>query len=321
MSYLYQSAILGGTFDHFHLGHEQLISAAFAKADHVTIGITKAPLSPAKAFPEYIADFATRRSSIESFLSTRGYRSRSTLIPLTDIYGTSLTDPSIEAIFVTHSTLPGARMINRERRKISLPKLSVVIVPHVLGSDRRIISSSRIRGGQIDRFGHSHRLPARLRKQLQTPIGPVITDPTHLTTLLPDSPIIIAVGDIVSRDLREAGYTPAISIIDYHTRHKPLSPAVVSEYFSTPTHELANPAGYISPAFSPLFLSALSAYQSTHTPQLIAVKGEEDLLALPALSLSPLGSVVIYGQPGLGMVVVPITESIKALAGHYLAQF
>lgn len=321
MSYLYQSAILGGTFDHFHVGHERLIQTAFKQAQRVTIGITISPLSPTKGFPEFIQDFSTRKSRIESFLTTHGLLSRATLIPLTDIYGTSLTDPSIEAIFVTNSTLPGARVINQARVKRSLPKLAVVVVPHVLGSDRRIISSSRIRGGQIDRFGQSHHLPASLRKQLQTPIGPVITDPASLASFLSGSPIIITVGDIVSLTLRQTGYSPAISIIDYHSRRTPLAPAIISEYFSVPTHALANSAGFINPAFSLVFLSALSTYQSTHTPQLIAVTGEEDLLTLPTLHLAPLNSVVIYGQPGLGMVVVPVTESIKALAGRYLAQF
>lgn len=321
MSYLYQSAILGGTFDHFHVGHERLIQTAFKQAQRVTIGITISPLSPTKGFPDFIQDFSTRESRVESFLTTHGFLSRATLIPLKGIYGTSLTDQGIEAIFVTNSTLPGARMINKERRKISLPQLSVVIVPHVLGSDHRIISSSRIRGGQIDRFGQSHRLLASLRKQLQTPIGPVITDPTHLTDLLPDSPIIIAVGDVVSLNLRQAGYSPAISIIDYHSCRTPLAPAIISKYFSSPTHKLANPAGFISPAFPPIFISALSAYQSTHAPQLIAVTGEEDLLTLPTLHLAPLNSVVIYGQPRLGMVVVHVTKSITALAANYLAQF
>lgn len=321
MSYLYQSAILGGTFDHFHIGHERLIQTAFEQATRVTIGITTTPLSPTKDFPDFIQDFSTRKSRVESFLTTYGFLSRATLIPLTDIYGTSLADPSIEAIFVTNSTLPGARAINRERRKRSLPKLAVVIVPHVLGNDRRIISSSRIRGGQIDRLGLSHRLPASLRKQLQTPVGPVIEGTARLAPLLSGSPIIITVGDIVSLTLYKAGYTPAISIVDYHSRRTPLSPAIISEYFPASTHELANPAGYISPAFSLIFLSALSTYQNTRTPQLIAVTGEEDLLTLPTLHLAPLNSVVIYGQPDLGMVVVSVTEPIKELTGRYLAQF
>jgi uncharacterized protein (UPF0218 family) len=36
----------------------------------------------------------------------------------------------------------------------------------------------------------------------------------------------------------------------------------------------------------------------------IIVEGEEDLAALPALMLAPEGALVLYGQPGEGIVAV-----------------
>jgi len=41
------------------------------------------------------------------------------------------------------------------------------------------------------------------------------------------------------------------------------------------------------------------------------VTGEEDLLALPAIVLAPLGSVVLYGQYDKGVVINEVTEELK----------
>ncbi|MHA2499708.1 MAG: DUF359 domain-containing protein [Candidatus Hodarchaeales archaeon] len=41
------------------------------------------------------------------------------------------------------------------------------------------------------------------------------------------------------------------------------------------------------------------------------VSGEEDLLTIPAVISSPIGAVVIYGQPNVGLVLIEITEDIQ----------
>jgi GTP-dependent dephospho-CoA kinase len=46
-------------------------------------------------------------------------------------------------------------------------------------------------------------------------------------------------------------------------------------------------------------------------PVRIVVSGEEDLLALPLFVMVPNGSVVLYGQPLEGMVIVRIDEKIR----------
>ncbi len=49
-------------------------------------------------------------------------------------------------------------------------------------------------------------------------------------------------------------------------------------------------------------------------PVRILVTGEEDLLALPLFVIVPNGSVVLYGQPLEGMVIVRINEKIRRKA-------
>jgi hypothetical protein len=45
---------------------------------------------------------------------------------------------------------------------------------------------------------------------------------------------------------------------------------------------------------------------------LIEVDGEEDLLAIVAVQTSPIGSLVVYGQPNVGIVLVRVSETKKA---------
>ena len=44
---------------------------------------------------------------------------------------------------------------------------------------------------------------------------------------------------------------------------------------------------------------------------IIFIDGEEDLLALPVFALAPLDSIVFYGQPLEGIVMVKINDEIK----------
>jgi len=46
-------------------------------------------------------------------------------------------------------------------------------------------------------------------------------------------------------------------------------------------------------------------------PVRIIVKGEEDLLVLPAVLFAPEKSLIMYGQPNEGLVIVKINEKIR----------
>ncbi|MHA2213848.1 MAG: DUF359 domain-containing protein, partial [Candidatus Thorarchaeota archaeon] len=47
---------------------------------------------------------------------------------------------------------------------------------------------------------------------------------------------------------------------------------------------------------------------------LIVVEGEEDLMGFPAVLLAPEDSVMLYGQPGVGIVWVPVNDENRKLA-------
>ncbi len=331
MKYVYPHTILGGTFDHFHTGHEKFISAALASSARITVGLVKKPRIAEKEHPRSIESYVRRESDLNSFFKKNKVSSRVSIIPLSDIYGTSLTDQSVEAIYVTESTHANALRINGERTKLGLPKLAIQVVDYVKGDDGLIVSSSRIRAGLIDRQGHAYlnyvlqkpiyHLPENMRQKLQTPLGTTTTNLDELASIFPPSATIISVGDIVSIDLIKSGYHPVICIIDHRTRRRNLDPKGITKYFPQSHHTLSNPPGAINAKIGELLLAALSSFQENKVTQVIAVEGEEDLLALPALLLAPLDSYVVYGQYNVGMCLVKVTEEIKYLAKNLLTEF
>jgi uncharacterized protein (UPF0218 family) len=53
---------------------------------------------------------------------------------------------------------------------------------------------------------------------------------------------------------------------------------------------------------------------------LIIVEGEEDLLALPCIVESPSNSLVLYGQPSKGLVVVDTNTKVQNEASLILSR-
>ncbi len=322
MRYTFKHSILGGTFDHFHIGHEAFVSAPFNDSLHVTVGIVETPFSNAKSFSLTIESYEIRLQNLTNYLKSLGVLDRATIIPIHDIYGTTLTDKSIDAIYVTSSTKQNADLINEKRLAMEMPPLEIKVVPHVKTDDDQIVSSSLIRTGLINRSGHSYLkifesdnnlvMPDSLRDQLQKPLGTVITDINNIITIVPPPTPIITVGDMVSMDLLKTGITPAICVVDFQTKRTDIDERITAKYFPTIHQTLQNPAGSINPQIADIYLQSFNIFQKTSNTQIIKVEGEEDLLTLPALLLSPLGSFVIYGIPNLGACILEVTPEIKS---------
>ncbi|PAU83556.1 hypothetical protein CK500_08550 [Halorubrum salipaludis] len=163
-------------------------------------------------------------------------------------------------------------------------------------------------------------LPDSLRDAFKEPLGPVTTDAAELLAgaaetrgerVAPDAPIV-AVGDVVTYHLREAGRVPDVALIDGKTEREAVDAAIESALAAADDRRIRveNPAASLSAEL----LSALAAALADADPVIIEVTGEEDLAALPAILAAPDGSSVVYGQPGEGMVRVPVTPESRAEA-------
>ena len=150
-------------------------------------------------------------------------------------------------------------------------------------------------------------LPSTLRDAFKEPFGPVYTDAAAL--LADAGRPVIAVGDVVTYHLLEAGHRPAVAVVDGRTEREAVDEEI-REALSDPdiTREVSNRPGTLG---EPL-LSALADAIDVPSPVTIVVDGEEDLATLPAVLVAPPGGTVVYGQPGEGMVAVAVTSETKA---------
>ncbi len=147
-------AVLGGTFDRLHLGHEALLRAAFRSAGEVRIGLATASYLERhpKRNPARIQSYQTRLRRLRAYLTRCFPRRVYHILPLRDVFGGSIR-PGIDVLVLSAGTRSGGRRVNAERHRRGLPPLRVLEVPLVRAEDGRPISSTRIRAGQIDGDG------------------------------------------------------------------------------------------------------------------------------------------------------------------------
>jgi len=123
-------------------------------------------------------------------------------------------------------------------------------------------------------------------------------------------PKIIAVGDIVTKNLQEHEILPDISIIDNQSMRKKIHPVT----YTLNIVRVENPQGTITKEA----IKAIKRAVKEKNPIQITVDGEEDLLVLIAVLYAPENSVVVYGQPHEGIVLVKVSPKKKTEAAEFL---
>jgi len=153
-------------------------------------------------------------------------------------------------------------------------------------------------------------LPDDLRDQLKNPLGNLISDSDpnkeNIIKEISAESILITVGDRTTENMLQFGLKPQIQIIDglekRNQRIVPTDDAVNTNL------SCRNPPGEITEESIQVIQKAFSS----EPPVRITVDGEEDLLVLPVCISAPENSVVMYGQPNEGLVIVYITPEIRA---------
>ena len=119
--------------------------------------------------------------------------------------------------------------------------------------------------------------------------------------------LVVGVGDTVSRNLVAFDIPARLLVTDNVCRRRSVAPAVFGEWRVV---HVCNPAGVITEEAAVAVRNALEGSERVH----LIVDGEEDLLVLVAVLYAPLGALVVYGQPGEGLVVVRVTDSKRGEA-------
>ena len=154
-------------------------------------------------------------------------------------------------------------------------------------------------------------LTPKLRIKLKEPLGTLIRGSfietmNRLKVLIKEEnpPCVISVGDTVSRNLEKIQVHPKLSIIDNFAMRKVIQPVTL---VADKTLRVRNPQATITEEAITAVQNSLKNDGSTN----IIVEGEEDLLTLIAILYAPENTLVVYGQPYEGIVVVKATSTKK----------
>ena len=327
----YSLVACGGTFDRFHKGHESLLKLAFSLGVKVIVGVTsdeyvkKLKIKNKKL--KIVEDFERRKQEVLEFAEKEKVFNRVEIVKIDDLFGPTLDkNLSIDAIVVSEDSKKGAEIINQKRRELRLKALSILVAPSVYAEDGSLISSARIRNGEINRMGRLYVnplwlkrdliLPENLREELKKPFGEIVQDIKRNGNFC-----VIAVGDVTAKKFNENYINQDISAVDFRIAREEKFTSFSELGFSGDEKVITadNPAGSIT---CDLFSKVLDIFKSDFDKRIILkIAGEEDLAVLPLILGAPLATIIYYGQPNAGLVKVVVSEASKDKAYGLVSKF
>lgn len=169
----------------------------------------------------------------------------------------------------------------------------------------------------------THILDRETRLRLKEPVGQLIKgDPDKTIRLLQEIVLsekpekIIVVGDSTTLSMVRHGVKAHLYIVDNQIMRRKIKPISIENINVV---RVKNPPGTITAEASEAIYEAINSPKRSK----IIVEGEEDLLTLPAVKFAPTGSIVVYGQPKIGLVVVKVNDkkrreitSLMSKMGH-----
>ncbi|HSW98109.1 MAG TPA: pantetheine-phosphate adenylyltransferase [Candidatus Saccharimonadales bacterium] len=328
----YKLVVCGGTFDHFHQGHEAFLQAALAVSNQVLIGITSdIYIHQRKPGISQMQTFIQRKKAVEKFLSDIHASERVTIAPIdTVLYPKEWETLPIEAIISTEETKKGAEAINYDRQQKGLSALDIFIIPFIPDDKGEKIASTNIREGKINNQGISYIQPSwftedvllpEIEKQwFKKPFGELHRDNTFLTNEDPQK--VVTVGDVVTQDCNTLSFKQKLSIIDFVVQRKGTFHKIQELGFSgrEKTFYVDNLASTLTLDLVRNIIHAISLFPE-EKQVIIVVHGEEDLAVIPLVLALPLGFIIVYGQPNQGIVRLAVTTEAKNRAYSLLKRF
>ncbi|MGQ0376305.1 MAG: GTP-dependent dephospho-CoA kinase family protein [Nitrososphaerota archaeon] len=160
------------------------------------------------------------------------------------------------------------------------------------------------------------RLPENLREQLKIPLGILLpskqVNKNNIQKHISEQAFLITVGDATTENMIDLGIIPSLQIVDSQEKRKERKTLSITGVNTTLSCK--NPAGQIT---KESILTIKNSF-SSKLPVRISVDGEEDLLVIPVCIFAPTNSVVMYGQPNEGLVIVKIDTEIRNKAQKVL---
>ena len=126
----------------------------------------------------------------------------------------------------------------------------------------------------------------------------------NIQKYLSDDSFIITVGDRTTEKMIDFDLIPSLQIIDGLEKRIKRDIIKLGNAFEL---KIDNPAAEITLESIEIIKKAFTM----NSPIRLTVNGEEDLLVLPVCIHAPENSVILYGQPNKGLVLVQITTEIR----------
>ena len=150
---MFDTIATGGTFDILHKGHYTLLLKAFEVGKQVIIGISSDNYASVKK-KKITNEYPIRLKNLKRFIEDKFNKSNYSIYELNDFYGPTVLTKDLQAIVTTEGTKENCIKINELRKSKGLPQLEIIVVPLVKDQDGKVISSTRIREGEIDINGN-----------------------------------------------------------------------------------------------------------------------------------------------------------------------
>jgi pantetheine-phosphate adenylyltransferase len=143
----------GGTFDILHKGHYMLLQKAFEVGRQIIIGVSSDSYATRNQ-KKIINNYDMRQENLNKFINKHFKKSNYSVYQLDDFYGPTALTRDVQAIITTESSLENCLKINSLRESKGMPQLEIILVPLEVDKEGKVISSTRIRKGEIDVNGN-----------------------------------------------------------------------------------------------------------------------------------------------------------------------
>lgn len=129
---VYPAVAVGGTFDHFHLGHQiLLLYSVLSASKKIWIGLSGPTLLLKKKSKIMLEPWLSRMKTVKAFVNSIKPDLETIIFELKDGFGVTVEIEEIDAVLVSEETLKGGEQINVVRAEKNMKPLKLVVCPTI----------------------------------------------------------------------------------------------------------------------------------------------------------------------------------------------
>ncbi|XP_059381076.1 bifunctional coenzyme A synthase [Carassius carassius] len=146
----FSDVVVGGTFDRLHGAHKTLLNISCLMANRrFVIGVCDQELLKNKLLKELIEPYDQRVQKLQDFLNDVKPSLKYEIVPLSDPFGPSITDPELQCIVVSEETRKGGEAVNRKRVENGLAELVLYEIQLLKDAHRADIEEEKISSSSL----------------------------------------------------------------------------------------------------------------------------------------------------------------------------